>query len=68
MEEFEKTWEKGKSYIATESDIKKIMSFTSAIAQMQEHRQFVAALDNMDASVFFTIPSLLILYSLGSNN
>jgi hypothetical protein len=39
-----------------------------AIEQMQQHRQFVAALDNMDASVFFTIPSLLILYSLQNNN
>jgi len=68
MEEFEKTWEKGKTYIATQSDIKKITCFSSAISRMLEHRQFVTALETMDSSIFFTIPSLLILYSLENND
>jgi len=35
---------------------------------MLEHRYFVTALETMDSSIFFTIPSLLILYSLENND
>jgi len=67
--EFEKTWDKGKSYLVDPALSKMVISFSEHVEGLIEKYQEVKnKIESMDAEIFLIIPSLAILRSLDENN
>jgi len=65
LQEIETSWEKGKEYLLDPKTCNRTIHFSSVVeGTMEKNNEFKEAIESMDAQIFITIPSLLILKSL----
>lgn len=69
IERFEAVWEKAKSQLSADRDVRNIVQFTRFINNIKARsKKFEVDLETMESTVFFTIPAVLILRSLDAKD
>lgn len=69
LEEFERSWEKGKAYFVSAKKIQQLVHFSSVIeATATKYKAFNEQVQDRDTDIFVSIPALLILKCLDEDD
>lgn len=65
LQEYEASWERGKRYLVEQQKESQVVALSTIIdAAADKHPMFAGLLDDADPSIFWLIPSLVVLRSL----